>query len=128
MEYEYEYIELNIIDGKFSIYDKEFILPNYNKLHKTFTENNFVNHTFGINELYLLGNCKNKLYFILQEQYDDYGNIPTYIFNQAFDIVTSFSLSLTDNIKYFDSENGNIITTSGNSKKIIEITRTIKNI
>ena len=125
---EYEYIELNIIDGKFRIYDKEFILPNYNKLHKTFTENNCVNHTFGINELYLLGNCNNKLYFILQEQNDDYGNNPYYIFNEAFDIVTSFSLSLTDNIKYFDSENGNIITTSGNSKKIIEITRTIKNI
>lgn len=117
---EYEYIELNIIDGKFSIYDKEFILPNYNKIHKTFTENNCVNHKFRIYQLYLLGKYKNKLYFILQEEYDDLGNIPTYIFNEAFDIVTYFSLSLTEDVKYFDSESGNIITTSGNSKKIIE--------
>ncbi len=104
--------ELNIIDGKFSICNKEFILPNYNKLKKSFTANTLINCHFHIYELSFLGKYKNKLYFILEEGYDDYGNRPIYIFNEKFDIIISFHISIEDEIKYFDEENGNIVTNS----------------
>ena len=100
--------ELNIIDGKFSICNKEFILPNYNKLKKSFTANTLINCHFHIYELSFLGKYKNKLYFILEEG-DDYGNRPIYIFNEIFDIIISFNISIEDEI-YFDEENGNIVT------------------
>ena len=104
--------ELNIIDGKFSICNKEFILPNYNKLKKSFTANTLINCHFHTYELDFLGKYKNKLYFILEEGCDDYGNFPIYIFNETFDIIISFYRSIEDEIKYFDEENGNIVTNS----------------
>ena len=104
--------ELNIIDGKFCICDKEFILPNYNKLRKSFTANTQINCHFHTYELSFLGKYKNQLYFILEEDYNDYGNRPIYIFNEIFDIIISFDISIEDEIKYFDEENGNIVTKS----------------
>lgn len=107
----YEYIELNIIGGKFNIDNKEFIVPNYNKVNKSFSANMFKDYRFRTEQLYLLGKYKNKLYFILEEYSDDYGNIPIWIFNEEFDIVDSFTLLSDDSITYFDDKNGCIITT-----------------
>lgn len=112
----YEYIELNISDGKFNIDNKEFIVPNYNKVNKSFSTNMDKNCRFKTEQLYLLGKYKNKLYFILEEYSDDYGNIPIWIFNEEFDIVDSFTLLSHDSITHFDDKNGCIITKDKNIK------------
>ena len=104
----YEYIDLNISNGKFNIDNKEFVVPNYNKVNKSFSLDK--NCKFGIDQLYLLGKYENKLYFILEEYSDDYGHKPIYIFNEKFDIVKSFTLLSDDSITYFDEQKGCIIT------------------
>jgi len=83
----YEYIGLNIINGKININDKEFILPNYDKCRDSFSENTCINHRFKANQLSLLGKYQDKLYFILEEYSDDYGNTPIYIFDEMFNIL-----------------------------------------